>query len=74
MMAKQFTDIREVTPYCFIYLQKFMFFVLKSSDVLDVLVPILYFLNDARADQCKYILGLQVSFPSFFFFFFFFFR
>ena len=30
-----------------------MFYVLKSSDVLDVLVPILYFLNDARADQCK---------------------
>lgn len=67
-MAKQFTDIREVTPYCFIYLQKFMFFVLKSSDVLDVLVPILYFLNDARADQCKYILGLQVPHPFFFFF------
>lgn len=34
-------------------LQKFLFFVLKSSDVLDILVPILYFLNDARADQCK---------------------
>jgi len=33
-------------------LQKFMFYVLKSSDVLDVLVPILYFLNDARSDQC----------------------
>ena len=31
-----------------------MFYVLKSSDVLDVLVPILYFLNDARADQCKW--------------------
>jgi len=30
-----------------------MFYVLKSSDVLDVLVPILYFLNDARSDQCK---------------------
>jgi len=29
-----------------------MFYVLKSSDVLDVLVPILYFLNDARSDQC----------------------
>ena len=34
--------------------QKFMFYVLKSSDVLDILVPILYYLNDARADQCKY--------------------
>ncbi|XP_039976888.1 protein HID1 isoform X6 [Xiphias gladius] len=31
--------------------KKFLFFVLKSSDVLDVLVPILYYLNDARADQ-----------------------
>lgn len=34
-------------------LQKFLFFVLKSSDVLDILVPILYYLNDARADQCE---------------------
>lgn len=33
--------------------KKFMFYVLKSSDVLDVLVPILYFLNDARADQSR---------------------
>ena len=32
-----------------------MFYVLKSSDVLDILVPILYYLNDARADQCKLI-------------------
>lgn len=31
-----------------------MFYVLKSSDVLDILVPILYYLNDARADQCEY--------------------
>lgn len=37
----------------FAYLQKFMFYVLKSSEVLEVLVPILYHLNDARADQCK---------------------
>jgi len=34
-------------------LQKFMFYVLKSSDVLDILVPILFYLNDARADQCR---------------------
>lgn len=34
--------------------QKFLFFVLKSSDVLDILVPILFYLNDARADQCEY--------------------
>ncbi|BFZ03463.1 hypothetical protein BsWGS_06502 [Bradybaena similaris] len=33
--------------------KKFMFFVLKSSDVLDILVPILYNLNDARADQSR---------------------
>ncbi|PVD37614.1 hypothetical protein C0Q70_00210 [Pomacea canaliculata] len=33
--------------------KKFMFFVLKSSDVLDILVPILYYLNDARADQSR---------------------
>lgn len=35
------------------YRQKFLFFVLKSSDVLDILVPILFYLNDARADQCE---------------------
>ncbi|TWW70070.1 Protein HID1 HID1 domain-containing protein [Takifugu flavidus] len=33
--------------------KKFLFFVLKSSDVLDMLVPILYYLNDARADQSR---------------------
>eukprot|EP00063_Salmo_salar_P060938 XP_014035773.1 PREDICTED: protein HID1 isoform X2 [Salmo salar] len=33
--------------------KKFLFFVLKSSDVLDVLVPILFYLNDARADQSR---------------------
>lgn len=33
--------------------KKFLFFVLKSSDVLDILVPILYYLNDARADQSR---------------------
>lgn len=33
--------------------QKFLFFVLKSSDVLDILIPILFNLNNARADQCK---------------------
>ncbi|KAJ8377676.1 hypothetical protein AAFF_G00255210 [Aldrovandia affinis] len=37
--------------------KKFLFFVLKSSDVLDILVPILYYLNDARADQSR--LGLM---------------
>ncbi|XP_074647773.1 protein HID1-like [Tubulanus polymorphus] len=33
--------------------KKFMFYVLKSSDVLDILVPILFHLNDARADQSR---------------------
>ncbi|XP_044035488.1 protein HID1b isoform X4 [Siniperca chuatsi] len=33
--------------------KKFLFFVLKSSDVLDMLVPILFHLNDARADQSR---------------------
>ncbi|ESN93547.1 hypothetical protein HELRODRAFT_88577 [Helobdella robusta] len=33
--------------------KKFMFYVLKSSDVLDILVPILYYLNDARSDQSR---------------------
>ncbi|XP_054455012.1 protein HID1b [Anoplopoma fimbria] len=33
--------------------KKFLFFVLKSSDVLDVLVPILFSLNDVRADQSR---------------------
>lgn len=34
--------------------QKFLYYVLKSSDVLDVLVPILFHLNDSRADQCEF--------------------
>ncbi|EDO48052.1 predicted protein [Nematostella vectensis] len=37
--------------------KKFLFYVLKSSDVLDILVPILYHLNDARSDQSR--LGLM---------------
>ncbi|XP_018561098.1 protein HID1 isoform X2 [Anoplophora glabripennis] len=35
------------------YNKKFLYFVLKSSDVLEVLVPILYHLNDSRADQSR---------------------
>lgn len=35
------------------YNKKFLYFVLKSSDVLSVLVPILYHLNDSRADQSR---------------------
>lgn len=37
------------------YNKKFLYYVLKSSDVLEILVPILYHLNDSRADQCEYI-------------------
>ncbi|KAM3864324.1 protein HID1 isoform 2-T2 [Diretmus argenteus] len=33
--------------------KKFLFFVLKSSDVLDILVPILFYLNDSRADLSR---------------------
>ncbi|XP_068162227.1 protein HID1-like [Antennarius striatus] len=33
--------------------KKFLFFVLKSSDVLEILVPILFNLNDARTDQSR---------------------
>uniref|UniRef100_T1K251 HID1 domain-containing protein n=1 Tax=Tetranychus urticae TaxID=32264 RepID=T1K251_TETUR len=35
------------------YNKKFMFYVLKSSHVLDILVPILYHLNDSRSDQSR---------------------
>ncbi|XP_061613141.1 protein HID1-like isoform X3 [Phyllopteryx taeniolatus] len=38
--------------------KKFLYFVLKSSDVLDVLVPILFFLNEARADPFAAGVGL----------------
>ena len=30
-----------------------VFIFLQSSDVLDLLVPILHYLNDARADQAR---------------------
>ena len=35
------------------YNKKFMYYVLKSSEVLEILVPILYFLVDSREDSCK---------------------
>lgn len=35
------------------YNKKFLFYVLKSSEVLAVLVPILFHLNDSRADQSR---------------------
>lgn len=45
--------------------QKFMYYVLKTSDVLEILVPILYYINDARSDPgtygtVGYVLGLLV--------------
>ena len=33
--------------------KKFMYHVLKSSDVLEILIPVLNYLNDARVDQSK---------------------
>ncbi|CAG0889599.1 unnamed protein product [Darwinula stevensoni] len=38
---------------CCEYNKKFLYYVLKSSEVLEILVPILYHLNDSRADQCE---------------------
>lgn len=35
------------------YNKKFMHYVLKTCDVLQILVPILYHLNDARADRSR---------------------
>lgn len=35
------------------YNKKFLYFTLKSSDVLELLIPILYHLNYSRADQSK---------------------
>lgn len=46
--------------------QKFLYYVLKSSDVLEVLVPILYHLNDSRADQCKFYFSLYLFLINFF--------
>lgn len=47
------------------YNKKFLYYVLKSSDVLEVLVPILYHLNDSRADQCKFLFFVFFKFRSF---------
>uniref|UniRef100_A0A915DID7 Protein HID1 n=1 Tax=Ditylenchus dipsaci TaxID=166011 RepID=A0A915DID7_9BILA len=38
---------------CCEYNQKFMYYVLKTSDVLEILVPILYHINDARGDPAR---------------------
>ncbi|XP_022709473.1 protein HID1-like isoform X2 [Varroa jacobsoni] len=40
--------------------RKFLFFVLKSSAVLNILVPTLYHLNEARADQCLVHIGVFI--------------
>ena len=45
----------------FAVFQKFLFYVLKSSDVLNVLVPILYHLNDSRGDPCKYYFYIAIA-------------
>ncbi|VDP93214.1 unnamed protein product [Echinostoma caproni] len=37
--------------------KKFMYYVLKSSQVLDLLVPILYHLNDSRSDPGEFCVG-----------------
>ncbi|KAL3095385.1 hypothetical protein niasHS_007484 [Heterodera schachtii] len=38
---------------CCEYNQKFLYYVLKSSDVLELLVPILFHLNDSRTDPTR---------------------
>ena len=35
------------------YNKKFLYHVLKSSDVLEIVIPVLNYLNDARVDQSK---------------------
>ncbi|KAF7639648.1 hypothetical protein Mgra_00000973 [Meloidogyne graminicola] len=38
---------------CCEFNQKFLYFILKTSDMLDILVPILYHLNDSRTDPSR---------------------
>ncbi|PAV64750.1 hypothetical protein WR25_26240 [Diploscapter pachys] len=38
---------------CCEYNQKFMYYVLKTSDVLEILVPILYHISEARNDSTR---------------------
>ncbi|VDD92332.1 unnamed protein product [Enterobius vermicularis] len=38
---------------CCEYNQKFMFYLLKTSDILDILVPILYHIHDSRHDPAR---------------------
>ena len=49
-----------------------MYYVLKSTEMLSVLVPILYFLIDSRADTCKIIIprlnSFQIQLLKFIFF------
>ena len=33
--------------------RKFLYHVLKSSDVLEIVIPVLNYINDARVDQSK---------------------
>lgn len=32
-----------------------MYYVLKTSDVLEILVPILYHIHESRTDSCKHL-------------------
>ncbi|VDO27084.1 unnamed protein product [Heligmosomoides polygyrus] len=41
---------------CCEYNQKFMFYVLKTSDVLEILVPILYHITESRNDPSQFLL------------------
>ncbi|PIO71609.1 hypothetical protein TELCIR_06483 [Teladorsagia circumcincta] len=40
---------------CCEYNQKFMFYVLKTSDVLEILVPILYHITESRNDPSEFL-------------------
>ncbi|XP_070298335.1 protein HID1, partial [Salvelinus sp. IW2-2015] len=41
--------------------KKFLFFVLKKREFWDILVPILFYLNDARGDQSRWVSCTSVS-------------
>ena len=38
-----------------------MYHVLKSSDVLEIVIPVLNYLNDARVDQSKVNISINVA-------------
>lgn len=49
---------------CCEYNQKFLMYVLKTSDVLELLVPILYHICDARNDQCEQFMNTLFTYVS----------